>query len=59
MCVSIFTIGLLFIILEATKVEIGVEIGGFTSYLRERVVFFSRGPFGHGPWWCPHHFEAL
>ena len=50
MCVRIFTIGLLFIISEGTK----VEIGGFTSYLRERVFFFA-GPGSR----VPHRFEAL
>ena len=49
MCVRIFTIGLLFISSEEAKVEIGVEIGGFTRCLRERVVFFFGVHLGTDP----------
>jgi len=35
----VIALGLLFIISEGTKVEIGVEIGGFTYYLRQKAFF--------------------
>ena len=59
MCVRVFTIEHLFIILEATKVEKGVKIGVFTSYLRERIVFFPGAHLVVGPRRSLHSFEAL
>ena len=41
MCVRLFTIGLIFVSSEATKVRVGVKIGVFTCYLREKVFFLG------------------